>query len=88
MYNINCITLLPVESVITPTALFLPSTVIAGPSDDGTFNIISNSSCNSTMLSMITGILTLVIVIPLANVAVNGAWLKSMPPDDQKVLLT
>ena len=74
--------------MITPTAVCLPSTVIAGPSDDGTFNVKLNSSCNSTMLSMITGILTLLIVIPLANVAVSEPWLKSTASDDQKVIST
>ena len=78
-----------VESLITPTALFLLlSAVIAGPSDDGTFKVKSNCSCNSMILSVITGTLTLVIVFPLGNVVVSTAMLKSMSPDNQILLST
>ena len=66
-----------------PVALFLPAAVIAGLSDDGTFNIKSNSSRPSAILSTITGTLTLLIVIPLANVTVSVAMLKSTPPVSQ-----
>ena len=61
-------------------ATFLSPAVIAGPSDDGTFNVRLNSSSPSSILSAITGTLTLLIVTPLANVAVNVAVLKSIPP--------
>ena len=61
-------------------ATFLSPAVIAGLSDDGTFNVRLNSSCPSSILSTITGMLTLLIVTPLANVAVNVAVLKSIPP--------
>ena len=71
------------ESAITPTAVFLSPTDIAGPSDDGTFNIKSNSSTSSTIMSLITDTLTLLIVIPLANVAVSVEVLKSTPPVSQ-----
>ena len=71
------------ESVITPTAVFLPPAVIAGLSDDGTFNVKSNSSASSTIMSLITDTLTLLVVIPLANVAVCIAVLKSTPPVSQ-----
>ena len=83
----NFIIFLLVESLITPTALFFPlSAVIAGLSDDGTFKVNSNCSGNSTILSFITGTLTLVIVIPLVNVAVNVALLKSPPPESKHSL--
>ena len=72
-----------VESVITPTAVFLPPAIIAGPSDDGTFNVKSNSSASSLIVSLITETLTLLVVIPLANVAVSVAVLKSTPPVSQ-----
>ena len=61
---------------------------IPGPSDDGTFKIKSNCSCNSTILSVITGTLTLATVFPLANVVVSTVLLKSTPPDNQIFLLT
>ena len=69
-----------VESMMIAVATFLSPAVIAGPSDDGTFNVRLNSSCPSSILSTITGMLTLLIVTPLANVAVNVAVLKSIPP--------
>ena len=72
-----------VESLITITALFIPPAVIDGPSDDGTFNVAINSSVPSTTLSLITGTLTLLIVIPVSNVAVSVVVLKSMPPVSQ-----
>ena len=73
-----------VVSMITPLALFLPPAVIAGPSDDGTVNIKSNVSfCPSANVSSITGTLTLFIVIPLSNVAVNVVVSKSTPPVSQ-----
>ena len=66
-----------------PTAVFLPPAVIAGPSDGGTVNIKSNSSVPSATLSLVTGTLTLLIAIPLSNVAISGAVLKSTPPVSQ-----
>ena len=70
--------------MITPVAMFLPPAVIPGPSDDGTFNVRSNISFSlSANLSSITGTLTLLIVIPLSNVAVSGVVLKSTPPVSQ-----
>ena len=59
-----------VVSMITPIALSLPPVVIAGPSDDGTFNIKSNVSfLPSANISSTTGTLTLLILISLPNVA-------------------
>ena len=69
--------------MITPVAVSLLPAVIAGPSDDGTTNLKSNSSGSSAILSTITGTLTLLIVIPLANVAVSVIVLKSTPPVSQ-----
>ena len=70
--------------MITPVAVFLPPAVIAGPSDDGTFNVRPNVSFTpSANMSSITGTLTLLIVIPLSNVAVSGVVLKSTPPVSQ-----
>ena len=70
--------------MITPIALSLPPAVIAGPSDDGTLNINKNVSfLPSANISSTTGILTLLVVIPLPNVAVSGVLLKSIPPVNQ-----
>ena len=69
--------------MITPVAVSRLPAVIAGPSDDGTCNLKSNSSGSSAILSTITGTLTLLIVIPLANVAVSVVVLKSIPPVSQ-----
>ena len=66
-----------------PTAVFLPAAVIAGSSDGGTVNIKLNSSVSSAISSMVTGTLTLLIAIPLSNVAISGAVLKSSPPVSQ-----
>ena len=66
-----------------PVAIFLRPAVTAGPSNDGTFNLKLNSSFSSKILSTITGTLTLLIVIPLANVAVSVVVLKSTPPISQ-----
>ena len=71
---------------MTPTALSLPPAVIAGARDDGTNKIKSNSSCPSTILSIITGTLKLLIVIPLANVVVSLVESKSTPPVSQLFL--
>ena len=66
-----------------PVAMSLLPAVIAGLSDDGTFKLKLNSSGPSAILSTITGTLTLLIVIPLANVAVSMVVLKSTPPVSQ-----
>ena len=66
-----------------PIAVFLSPAVILGPSDDGTLNIKSNSSCLSTILSISTEILTSIIVAPPGNVAINVDVLKSAPPVSQ-----
>ena len=73
-----------VVSMITPVAVSLTPAVIPGLSDDGTFNVRSNNSFSpSANISSITGTLTLLIVIPLSNVAVSGVVLKSTPPVSQ-----
>ena len=65
---------------MTPNALSLPPAAIARPRDDGIFKLKSNSSRSSAILSTITGTLTLLVFIPLANVAVSVVVLKSTPP--------
>ena len=64
---------------MTPTALSLLPAVIAEAMDGDTFKVKSNSSRSSTILSIIIGILTLLIVIQMANVAVSVVVLKSIP---------
>ena len=64
----------PVADVMEPSLI---------PVSDGMLNVKSNCSVGSTSLSGITGTLTLLIVTPLANVAVSGAMLKSTPPVSQ-----
>jgi len=68
---------------MAPTALSIVLAVIAGPSDDGTFIIKLNSSGPSRIASGINDTLTLLIIIPLPNVAVSVAVLKSTPPVSQ-----
>ena len=75
--------------MITPIALFLPPAVIAGPSADGTINIKSKTSFSpSAIMSSITGTLTLLIVIPLSNVAVSVVVSKSTPPVSRQTLFS
>ena len=70
--------------MITIIAISLPPAVTAGANDGGTINIKSNVSFPSPAnISSITGTLTLLIVIPLSNVAVSGVMLKSAPPVSQ-----
>ena len=76
------LTNLPVESIIVPVAAEMEPIIIP-VSDDGMFNIKLNCSADSITLSAITGTLTLLIVAPLANVAVSVAVLKSTPPVSQ-----
>ena len=70
---------------MTPVALSLLPAVINGPRNDDTLNVKLNSSDPSAILSTITGTLTLLIVIPLANVAVSVVVLKSTPPVSQTI---
>ena len=71
-----------VVSMITPVALFLSPAVIAGPSDE--YKVKLNASfCPSNNISSITGTLTLLIVIPISNVAVSVVVSKSTPPVSQ-----
>ena len=66
--------------MMTPTALYLLPNVIAGARDDDTFKVKPNTSLASTILSFLTGTLTLLIVILLANLAVSVVVSKSTPP--------
>ena len=70
----------PVESVMIPVALSLLPTVIAGPSVDDTLSVKLNFSSPSAMLSFINAILTLLIFMPLATVAITVVVMKSTPP--------
>ena len=74
---------IPVESIIFPVADVMEPSVI--PINDGMLNVKRNCSVGSRSLSAITGTLTLLILIPLANVAVSGAVLKSTSPVSQKL---
>ena len=62
------------------TALSLFPAVIPLPADNGMFNMTLNCSSLSIRISAINGILTLLTVIPLANVTFLVAALKSTPP--------
>ena len=73
-----------VESVITPSALFLLPAVIAGPRFIGTVSVRLKFSGPSAILSTNTNIVTSLIDIPVANVAVCGAVSKSTPPVSYK----
>ena len=53
------------------------------PTDGGIVNNRANSSTPSTISSLITGTLTLLIIIILPNVAVSVVVLKSTPPVSQ-----
>ena len=68
---------------MTPSAVLLLPSVMPLPADDGIFNTRSNVSSLSRLVSLITGSLTLLIVIPLSNVAVSVVVLKSKPPVSQ-----
>jgi len=69
-----------VESIIIPVALVTEPATIPGPSDDGTAKLILNISFPSTILSLITGILTVVVVALAGIVAVRKVELKSFFP--------
>ena len=73
--------ILPVESIILAVADVMEPSVI--PASDGMLNVKSNCSVGSTSLSANTGTLTLLVVVPLSNVAISGAVLKSSPPVNQ-----
>ena len=89
LYNKNLYIDSPVVSMIIPIALSLLPAVIAGASDDGTVNIKSNVSIfPSANLSSITGILILLVVIPLSKVTISGVVLKSTPPVSQTLQST
>ena len=79
---------LPVESVIITIALYLAPNVIPLLTDDGVLklNVILKVSSTSIISSSITGTLTLLIVIPLSNVAVSVVVSKSTPPVSQTLL--
>jgi len=76
-----------VESTIIPVALVTEPATIPGPSDDGTVKLILNVSFPSTILSLITGTLTVVLMAPAGIVAVREVELKSSPIVIQNILI-
>ena len=78
--SLQCIAMhLLVESTIIPVELVTEPATIPGPSDDGTVKLILNVSFPSTILSLITGTLTVVVVAPAGIVAVRVVESKSVP---------
>ena len=71
------------ESIITTIAAFPLPAVMPLPTDGGIVNNTTNCSSPSTASSEITGTPTLLIIVPLSNIAVSGAVLKSTPPISQ-----
>ena len=71
-----------VESVIVTVTVFLSSIEIPLSIEDKLSETVK-VSFSSTVSSAITDTLTLLIVIPLSNVAVSGVVLKSTPPVSQ-----
>ena len=65
--------------MIVTVALVIVPVVIPGPSEDGTVKLILNVSSPSTMLSSVTGILTILLLVPAVIVTVCAAKLKSFP---------
>ena len=70
--------------IVTVACLLLPPVImIPLLTDNGKLKVTMNVSSSSMMLSAITGTSTLLIIIPLSNVAVSGVVLKSTPPVSQ-----
>ena len=65
--------------MIVTVALVIIPVVIPGPSEDGTVKPILNVSSPSTMLSSVTGILTILLLVPAMIVIVCVVELKSFP---------
>ena len=71
--------------MVTTTTLFSVPAVIPLLTDNGMLNITLKVSSSSTILSNVIGTLTLLIVIPLSNVAVSVVVSKSTPPVSQTI---
>ena len=65
--------------MIVTVALVIVPVVIPGPSEDGTVKLILNVSSPSTMLSSVTGIFTILLLVPATIVTVCVVELKSFP---------
>ena len=72
------LTLIVVESIITPVALVIEPVTTPGPSDDGTFKLILNVSSPSTILSFFIVILTILLLVPATILIVLSVKLKSV----------
>ena len=65
--------------MIVTVALVIVPVVIPGPSEDGTVKLILNVSSPSTMLSSVTGIFTILLLVPAVIATVCVTELKSFP---------
>ena len=65
--------------MIVTVALVIVPVVIPGPSEDGTVKLILNVSSPSTMLSTVTGIFTILLLVPATIVTVCVVDVKSFP---------
>ena len=70
--------------MIVTVALVIAPVVIPGPSEDGTVKLIINVSSLSTMSSSVTGIFTILLLVPAVIVTVCAAELKSSPDRKNK----
>ena len=68
-----------VISMIVTVALVIVPAVIPGPSEDDIVKLILNVSSPSTVLSSVTGIFTILLLVPAMIVTVCVAKLKSFP---------
>ena len=73
------LTLILDESIITPVAVVSEPATIPGVSDGGISKFILKVSSPSTMLSLLNGILTVMLVAPAGIVATTALVLKSSP---------
>ena len=65
--------------MIVTVALVIVPVAIPGPSEDGTVKLILNVSSPSTMLSSVTGIFTILLLVPATIVTVCTVDVKSFP---------
>ena len=72
--------------MIVTVALVIVPVVIPGPSEDGTVKLILNVSSCSTISSFVTGIFTILLLVPATIVTICVAELKLFP-DRIKMLI-
>ena len=65
--------------MIVTVALVIVPVVIPGPSEDDIVKLIVNVSSPSTVLSLVTGIFTILLLVPATIVTVCILELKSFP---------